>query len=93
MGAEHVESRRGFEAWFIWEGGTGLGLVDSFRVLHEGERGYRYWPRGREWGINADRVDLVLVSGEVGMVQAGMLDNEVDGGSSDHVLVFVGLRW
>lgn len=95
MGVEHVRSRKDFEARFMV---GGLGMVDSFREVHKGERGFTYRPRGREWGGSADRVDLILLSGEGregegnGLVVAGMLDSEVERGPSDHVPLFVGLR-
>lgn len=91
MGDEHVKSRGDFENKFMR---GGLRMVDSFRELHAERRGYTYWPRGREWGSSADRVDLILLSREEGegLVGAGMLDSEVDRGPSDHVPLFVGLR-
>ena len=89
MGEEHVKNRFDFEKKFME---AGLGMVDSFRRLHTEERRYTYRPRGREWGSSADRVDLILLSEGAGLVEAGMLDNEIDRGPSDHVPLFVGLK-
>ena len=61
MGEQHVGNRADFERHFT-NGEHGLGMLDSFRELHGGERKYSYRSRGVEWGASADRVDMVLVS-------------------------------
>ncbi|MCJ1319506.1 hypothetical protein MMC15_004842 [Xylographa vitiligo] len=94
-GGAHVANRIDFEAKFMatkQEGG--LGMVDTYRTLHEGERKYSYRGRGREWGSSCDRVDLILLSntrvtGErIALIEADILDDEAERGPSDHVPLY-----
>ena len=84
--------------------GVGLGMKDSFREIRGPERKFTYRPPGRKWGEGMDRVDLILVSGGmfgtgeeegeskgVRLVDADVLDTELDRGSSDHVPLYVDL--
>lgn len=91
---EHVGNRRDFEECFMRarEKG-GLGMVDTFRAVRGGERKFTWRPRGRVWGSCGDRVDLVLVSGGLrgAVVEADILDEELERGPSDHVPLFLGL--
>ncbi|MCJ1420851.1 hypothetical protein MMC32_007210 [Xylographa parallela] len=95
MGGEHLASRIDFEAKFMainQEGG--LGMVDTYRALHEGEHKYSYRGRGREWGSSCDRVDLILLSstrvtdGRMALTEADILDEELERGPSDHVPLY-----
>ncbi|KAK4454279.1 Endonuclease/exonuclease/phosphatase [Podospora aff. communis PSN243] len=74
------------------EGGC-LDAVDVWRAVFGEERRYTYFPRGREWGSSCDRVDMVFVSGglwEAGRVLGtGILDTVQEGGTSDHVPIWV----
>lgn len=90
MGKEHVENRRHFQECFLkgkQEGG--LGMRDSFREVKGGEKKFSYRPTGRNWGDGMDRVDLCLVSEEVRVVGADILDEELERGRSDHVPLMV----
>lgn len=84
-GEEHVRSRRDFEERLM----EGVGLVDTFRAVRGGERKFTYRPRGKPWGEGGDRVDMVLVTGGVGVRGADVLDCEGERGPSDHVPLFV----
>ncbi|MCJ1247120.1 hypothetical protein MMC30_004331 [Trapelia coarctata] len=96
MGQEHMRNRIDFEEKFIHgkEYG-GLGMVDSFRALHDGEKKYSYRGRNGEWGSSCDRVDLILVSGEshangrMTLKEADILDEEMERGPSDHVPLYI----
>ncbi|KAF2230067.1 DNase I-like protein, partial [Viridothelium virens] len=91
---EHVLNRQDFERRFFDEG---LGLVDSFRWMHDARRGYTYYPRSREWGSSCDRVDLImlsrgLVNGELWTLKkADIFETPQERGLSDHVPLFVEL--
>jgi exonuclease III len=71
----------------------GLGMVDTFRAVRGGQRKYTWRPRGRARGSGGERVDLVLVSRGLreAVVEADILNEEVERGPSDHVPLFVGL--
>ncbi|MCJ1379495.1 hypothetical protein MMC17_002596 [Xylographa soralifera] len=99
MGGAHVANRIDFEAKFMAtmkEGG--LGMVDTYRALHQDERKYSYRGRGREWGSSCDRVDLILLSsntitdGRIALTEADILDEEVERGPSDHVPLYVTIQ-
>lgn len=98
-GQEHVKNRIDFEEKFIHgkESG-GLGMVDSFRALHDGEKKYSYRGRHREWGSSCDRVDLILVSGQshaqdgIALKEADILDEEMERGPSDHVPLYITMK-
>lgn len=99
MGQEHVTNRIHFEEKFIHgKQFGGLGMIDSFRSLHDGEKKYSYRGRSREWGSSCDRVDLVLVSGDshaqakIALKEADILDEEMERGPSDHVPLYVTLE-
>ena len=96
MGQEHVQNRIDFEEKFIrGKEYGGLGMVDSFRSLHGGEKKYSYRGRNRAWGSSCDRVDLILVSGEsntqgrITLKEADILDEEMERGPSDHVPLYI----
>lgn len=103
-GADHVRNRADFENKFIKSKDQGgLGMKDSFRERHGGERKYTYRGRGCSWGVSADRVDLILVSGDmIGnakpggarnlLAEADVLDEEAERGPSDHVPLYVTLE-
>ncbi|PNS18282.1 DNA-(apurinic or apyrimidinic site) lyase 2 [Sphaceloma murrayae] len=86
---QHMVNRRDFEGRFFGDGEGGLGMCDTFRE-GSGERRYTYFPRGVEWGASCDRVDYVICSKGLkgNVIEAGMLDSEVERGPSDHVPVF-----
>ena len=44
----------------------GLGMLDSFCLLHGEERKYSYRSRGVDWRASCDRVDMILISRQVG---------------------------
>jgi exonuclease III len=71
----------------------GLNGIDVWRKMHEDERRYTYYSRGREWGTSCDRVDYVVASKRAwdkGMVKAsGIMDSEKERGPSDHCPVWV----
>ncbi len=106
LGEAHVRNRKDFERKFMKKEG-GLGMVDSFRHMHGDERKYSYRSRGVKWGASCDRVDLILVSGKAvggavsgeeqpvrhpSIVEADVLDNELERGPSDHVPIYVTLN-
>ncbi len=82
-GEEHVRNRADFEEKII----KGVGMIDTFRMVHGDERKFTYRPRGKKWGEGGDRVDMVLVSRglEQRVKVADILDSEAERGSSDHV--------
>jgi exonuclease III len=95
MGKQHVRNRKDFNEKFFSEE-DGLRAVDVFRKLHGKERKYTYYNRNREWGTSCDRVDLIMMSKELAemegvLVDAGILNTEVDRGHSDHVPLYVTL--
>lgn len=75
------------------EGKEGFGGIDVWRRLHEHERRYTYYSRGREWGASCDRVDYFIAgrrAWDAGLVGAcGILDSEEERGPSDHVPIWV----
>ncbi|KAL8786230.1 MAG: hypothetical protein Q9213_002919 [Squamulea squamosa] len=86
MGKEHVVNRKHFADTFMNKKEVGgLALKDSFREVHGEERKYSYRPPGRVWGDGMDRVDLILVSEEMEIKGADILDSELERGLSDHV--------
>ncbi|CAD6589454.1 MAG: hypothetical protein ASARMPREDX12_003839 [Alectoria sarmentosa] len=88
-GEEHVRNRADFEEKFIKD----LGMVDTFRAVHGGQRKFTYRPRNKPWGAGGDRVDLILVTKGLeekgGVRGADVWDREEERGSSDHVPLFV----
>lgn len=98
-GQEHVKNRIDFEEKFIHgKKSGGLGMVDSFRALHDGEKKYSYRGRNREWGSSCDRVDLILLSGQshaqdgIALKEADILDEERERGPSDHVPLYITIK-
>ena len=87
MGEEHVKNRADFEEKII----RGVGLIDTFRMVHGERRKFTYRPRGKKWGEGGDRVDMVLVSKglEQHLKAADILDSEAERGCSDHVPLWV----
>ena len=68
-------------------------MIDTYRSLHGQERKYLYRPRGVPWGSSCDRVDLILTSRTLGqnLLEADILDEEVERGPSDHVPLYITL--
>ncbi|KAJ9133791.1 DNase I-like protein [Coniochaeta hoffmannii] len=85
--------RAGVDVEGVEEAETGFDGVDVFRAVHGGERRYTYYPRTRQWGTSADRVDLIIVSRrmwEEGRVRGtDILDTPLERGPSDHVPLWV----
>lgn len=112
LGQAHVKNRADFERK-IMSKSEGLGMLDSFRLLHGEERKYSYRSRGVEWGASCDRVDMILISRQAGhasdtsthgkskegkaswwdLVEADILDEELERGPSDHVPIYATLAW
>lgn len=86
----HAGTRAAFEAELA---GTGPddAWTDSWRALHPEARGYTWFnPRAR--GLDAARVDYVLVSRDVAVASAEILDAVADRPGSDHAPIAVALR-
>ena len=90
LGKEHVQNRADFHKKFI----DGLGMLDTFRLLHADRPKYTYRPRNKPWNAGMDRVDMILVTEalENKVAEADILDIEADRGPSDHVPLFMKLR-
>ena len=86
MGSEHAAIRADFEQKFI----NGLGMLDTFRLLHGEKRKYSYRPRTKPWGAGGDRVDMILATKGLkeAVKEADVLDGEAERGPSDHVPLF-----
>ncbi|KAK4892254.1 hypothetical protein LTR27_009263 [Elasticomyces elasticus] len=71
----------------------GLGMIDTFRLLHPTTRAYSYYPRGKVFGESCDRVDMILVSRSLSkfVAEAGILETQAERGPSDHVPLYVTL--
>ncbi|KAF2103782.1 DNase I-like protein [Rhizodiscina lignyota] len=96
--AQHVVNRADFNSRFLdGRNGVGLRAVDVWRALKKDERKYTYYPRGREWGSSCDRVDLILASRKLwedgDVLDAGILDSPQERGPSDHVPLWVRVRY
>ena len=91
LGEEHVQNRTDFEKKFIVE----LGMIDTFRWLHDDEKKYTYRPTNKPWGAGGDRVDMILATKnlEGKIAKADILDTEADRGPSDHVPHFLELNF
>lgn len=79
-------------------GGICFQGVDVFRALRGKERKYTYHPRGEnEWGSSCDRVDLIIASKSLyengGIDDTGILDSPQERGTSDHVPLWVKLKF
>ena len=90
-GEEHVRNRADFERRFM----TGLGMLDTFRLLNGDKQKYTYRPPNKPWGAGGDRVDLILATKglEGRITKADILDSEAERGPSDHVPHFVELTF
>ena len=97
----HVKNRADFERKFMSKK-EGLGMLDSFRLLHGEERKYSYRSRGVSWGASCDRVDMILVSHHADkdcdmsrwdVVDGDILDEELERGPSDHVPTYATLAY
>ncbi len=90
MGADHVANRADFEEKFI----KGLGMLDTFRLLHGERRKYSYRPRIKPWGAGGDRVDMILATKGLkeAVKGADVLDSELERGPSDHVPLFLEIQ-
>ncbi|KAK3638263.1 hypothetical protein LTR56_005519 [Elasticomyces elasticus] len=71
----------------------GLGMIDTFRLLHPTTKAYSYYPRGGVFGESCDRVDMILVSRSLSkfVAEAGILETQAERGPSDHVPLYVTL--
>ena len=49
---------RGFEEKFI----KGLGMIDTFRLVHGEERKFTYRPRNKPWEAGGDRIDMIVTT-------------------------------
>ena len=90
----HVVNRTDFESKFMsTKEDGGLGMLDTFRLLHGNERKYSYRPRGIVWGSSCDRVDLILASKSAKpcLLESDILDEVEERGPSDHVPLYVTL--
>lgn len=93
LASAHVENRRGFDAKFIKAlGRGGLGMADSFRMLHGGEHKRAYRSPGGPWGSSLVRADLVLLSSVMmsercALVEAESLGEEDERGPSESFAV------
>ena len=93
----HVQNRVDFHEKFLVhkkeERKVGLRGVDVWREMHEDERRYTYYARGRKWGTSCDRVDFFVAgrkAWEGGLIKGcGILDSEAERGPSDHVPIWV----
>lgn len=83
MGTDHVTNRADFEEKFM----RGLGMLDTFRLLHGEKRKYSYRPTNKPWGAGGDRVDMMLATKGLkdAVKEADILDSEMERGPSDHV--------
>lgn len=95
---QHAINRADFHSKFLEGKGKsglveGLNGVDVWRKMHEDERRYTYYSRGREWGTSCDRVDYFVAGRDLwerGMVKnSGILDSEAERGPSDHCPIWV----
>ena len=70
-----------------------FGGIDTFRYIHGDERSYSYRPRTKEWGTSGDRVDLIITSRDLEehVMDAGILDTEIERGPSDHCPIWLEL--
>ncbi|KAG9194385.1 exodeoxyribonuclease III [Alternaria panax] len=92
----HVINRADFHEKLLEENGEeksgGFNGVDVWRKMHEEERRYTYFSRGRKWGSSCDRVDYFIAgrkTWEKGCVKAcGIMDSEEELGPSDHVPIW-----
>lgn len=62
-----------------------LDMVDSFREVHPRRAGYTYYPRTKQFGSSADRVDMIILSHSLkaNLTRADMLETAADRGPSD----------
>ncbi|KAL2039797.1 hypothetical protein N7G274_007656 [Stereocaulon virgatum] len=62
-------------------------MLDTFRLLHGGERISSYRPRNGPWGTGIHKVGLILATKGLRerIRQADVLDSELERGPSDHV--------
>lgn len=96
---QHVLNRADFEYRFLGgvapngagaEESKSLDLLDTFRFLNPGQRGYSYFSRATSFGASCDRVDMILVSRSLIFAcnAAGMHQTLAERASSDHVPIF-----
>lgn len=72
---------------------AGLAMIDTFRHLHPGKKGYTYYPRTKAFGQSCDRVDMILISQSLvdRLKTAGMHETAAERGPSDHAPLFARL--
>ncbi|KAK0620410.1 hypothetical protein B0T14DRAFT_586753 [Immersiella caudata] len=73
--------------------GESLDAVDVWRAVNGAERKYTYYPRGKEWVMSCDRMDMVFVSRDLWeeerVLKPGIFDTVQERGTSDHVPIWV----
>lgn len=96
---QHVVDRADFHEKILQgkiEENKGLGGVDIWRLMHDQEKSYTYFSRGREWGTSCDRVDYFIAGRRAwdrGLIKAcGILDSEGERGPSDHVPIWADIQ-
>ncbi|KXT06566.1 hypothetical protein AC578_8589 [Pseudocercospora eumusae] len=104
---QHCVNRADFEKRFLsrsevgeasaepFQQGASLQMIDSFRYLHPTKKGYTFYPRSKDFGASADRVDMILLSRalESDLTEAGMHETSADRGPSDHIPLFAKLNF
>ena len=90
MGEDHVKNRADFEEKFI----KGLGMIDTFRLVHGEERKFTYRPRNKPWGAGGDRLDMIVTTEGLKdkVKEADILDSEEERGPSDYGPLFLELE-
>lgn len=96
---QHVLNRADFHDKLLQEKESedSFNGVDVWRKMHEDERRYTYYSRGREWGTSCDRVDYFIAGRRAWdssmITDSGILDTEAERGPSDHVPVWVDIAF
>lgn len=102
---QHCANRADFEKRFLsrsedevvsvgaCQSDASLQMIDSFRHLHPIKKAYTFYPRSKDFGASADRVDMILLSRslESNLGEAGMHETPADRGPSDHIPLFAKL--
>ena len=91
---QHVKNREDFNTKFF-DSEDGMQALDSYRHLNPKKKKYTYHPRNRDWKSSCDRVDMIILSKQLGeegtLVGADILESEAERGPSDHVPLYVSL--
>ncbi|KAH7092637.1 Endonuclease/exonuclease/phosphatase [Paraphoma chrysanthemicola] len=92
---QHVLNRADFHQKLLAkeDNAKGLNGVDVWREMHDEERQYTYYSRGRPWGTSCDRVDYFIAGRtlwEKAMIKAcGIMNTEAERGPSDHCPIWL----